>query len=74
MNPQSDLVNTASMVLDTDIFKYSVSAAENGELQLTDMVVALARDEKVTVVQTPFWFSVGRPEDITAVEKALSVD
>ncbi len=69
--PMSRLINTATMVLSTDIFKYQVPPAQNGEMQLTDMLAALAQVRRVMVVRTPFWLPVGKPDDIPLAEAAL---
>jgi UDP-N-acetylglucosamine diphosphorylase / glucose-1-phosphate thymidylyltransferase / UDP-N-acetylgalactosamine diphosphorylase / glucosamine-1-phosphate N-acetyltransferase / galactosamine-1-phosphate N-acetyltransferase len=69
-HPKSNLINTGAMVLDHRVFTYNTPAVE-GEVRLTDMVTALAKDVPVTVVAQPLWCPVGRLEDIPVGEQFL---
>lgn len=68
--PKSNLVNTGTMVLDQSVFSYT-SPEVQGEVRLTDMVMALAQDIPVRVIPQPRWCPVGRPEDIPKAEAFL---
>jgi hypothetical protein len=59
------------MVLDQRIFDYPAEAVQ-GEVRLTDMATALAKDAPIRVVTQPLWCPVGRPEDIPRGEVFLS--
>ena len=69
-HPASNLVNTGTMVLDQSIFSYT-SPEVQGEVRLTDMVMALAQDIPVRIITQPRWCPVGRPEDILKAERFL---
>jgi UDP-N-acetylglucosamine diphosphorylase / glucose-1-phosphate thymidylyltransferase / UDP-N-acetylgalactosamine diphosphorylase / glucosamine-1-phosphate N-acetyltransferase / galactosamine-1-phosphate N-acetyltransferase len=70
--PNSNLISTATMMLTTNIFNYNVAPAANGEVQITDMLGAYAREHDVAVVRTPFWLPVGQLSDIPVAERALA--
>lgn len=71
-NPPSNIVNIGGFVLDESIFNYEVHvSAEHGELLLTDMVTAFAKDHSVKIMSQDVWIPVGRPEDIKKAEEAL---
>ncbi len=69
--PPSNLINIGGMVLDTSVFSYNISVAETGELYVTDMVTAFAKDKPVAVVEQSLWIPVGKPVDIAAAEARL---
>jgi UDP-N-acetylglucosamine diphosphorylase / glucose-1-phosphate thymidylyltransferase / UDP-N-acetylgalactosamine diphosphorylase / glucosamine-1-phosphate N-acetyltransferase / galactosamine-1-phosphate N-acetyltransferase len=70
-HPKSNLINTGAMVLDQRIFAYPAPEV-HGEVRLTDMATALAKDAPIRVVTQPLWCPVGRPEDIAKGEEFLS--
>ncbi len=69
--PTSNLINIGGMVLDTGIFSYEAGRSANGEVYVTDMVTAFAKDHPVTVVEQYVWIPVGKPEDIIWAEECL---
>jgi len=71
-NPPSNMVNIGGLVLTDSVFKYVVPVSEeHGELIVTDMVTAYAKDNPVSIVMQEMWMPVGKPEDITKAEAVL---
>jgi len=70
-NPPSNLINIGGIVLDEKIFSYEITKSNVGELYVTDMVTALAKDCPVKVVEQSLWIPVSRPEDVGKAEKIL---
>ncbi len=69
--PPSNLINIGGMVLDTGIFAYEAKRSQSGEVYVTDMVTAFAKDHKVMVLEQYVWIPVGKPEDIVLAEECL---
>ncbi|MEQ1790600.1 MAG: sugar phosphate nucleotidyltransferase [Rickettsiales bacterium] len=69
--PPSNLINIGGMVLDTDIFSYEAKPSASGEIYITDMVTAFAKDHPVVVLEQYVWIPVGKPEDIILAEECL---
>lgn len=69
--PPSNLINIGGMVLDTDIFSYEAKPSASGEVYITDMVTAFAKDHSVVVLEQYVWIPVGKPEDIALAEECL---
>lgn len=69
--PPSNLINIGGMVLDMDIFAYKALPSVGGEVLVTDMVTAFAKDHPVKVLEQHVWIPVGRPEDIALAEERL---
>lgn len=69
--PPSNLINIGGMVLDTDIFSYEAKPSASGEVYITDMVTAFAKDHPVVVLEQYVWIPVGKPEDIVLAEECL---
>lgn len=69
--PPSNLINIGGMVLDTDIFSYEAKPSASGEVYITDMVTAFAKDHPVVVLEQYVWIPVGKPEDIILAEECL---
>ena len=69
--PPSNLINIGGMVLDTDIFSYEAKPSVGGEVYITDMVTAFAKDHPVVVLEQYVWIPVGKPEDIVLAEECL---
>lgn len=70
--PPSNKVNIGGFVLDTSIFDYDVDvSSDHGELLVTDMISAYAKDHFVQIVMQDMWIPVGRPEDIEKAEQIL---
>ncbi len=69
--PPSNLINIGGMVLDTDIFNYKAEPSPSGEVYITDMVTAFAKDHPVVVLEQYVWIPVGKPEDIALAEECL---
>ncbi len=70
-NPPSNLINIGGMVLDTKIFDYDAEPSVGGEVLVTDMVTAFAKNHDVVVVEQSVWIPVGKPEDIAIAEAIL---
>lgn len=71
-DPPNNKVNIGGFVLDKTIFDYAVDkSAEHGELLVTDMITAYAKDNFVQIVMQDMWIPVGRPEDIEKAEAIL---
>jgi dTDP-glucose pyrophosphorylase len=73
-HPISHDINVGLYTLTKDIFPLldKTASSNRGESELTDVINTLARDHTVRVVnlQQP-WLDLGRPEDITALERYL---
>ncbi len=63
--------NSGAYKLTAAVFNYTPPRSERGEIELTDAVSALARDQAVAVVESPFWLPIGDPAALAA---AQSVD
>ena len=71
-HPPSNKVNIGGFVLNTSIFNYTILPShEHGELFVTDMLTAYAKDNFVQIVMQDMWIPVGRPEDIAKAEAIL---
>lgn len=70
-DPSSDLVNIGGFVLNDSIFSYSVPVSESGELYVTDMVNAYAKDNPVKIIEQDVWLPIGYPEHIVEAEAVL---
>ena len=57
--------------LHTDIFGFAPPPSVRGELELTDMITAIARKQRVEVVESSWWLPIGDPQALAA---AQSVD
>jgi bifunctional UDP-N-acetylglucosamine pyrophosphorylase/glucosamine-1-phosphate N-acetyltransferase len=66
-NPPSNLINAGVYKLSKKIRLYleRINPSERGELELTDAVVSLAKEDKVKVIlYDNFWADVGKPWDL----------
>ncbi len=54
-----------------DVFDYSPAPSARGEVELTDMITAIARRQRVEVVESSWWLPIGDPQALAA---AQSVD
>lgn len=70
-HPQSNLVNIGGFVVDPGIFSYTVPASESGEIYVTDMLNAYAKDHRVEIVEQTQWLPIGYPEHIVEAEAVL---
>lgn len=69
-----DLINTGLYKFTPEIFTAlkKTGKSPNGEYQLTDAIIVLAKENKVKVKKIKdFWKDFGKPEDIQDVEKFL---
>ncbi|MEZ4104124.1 MAG: sugar phosphate nucleotidyltransferase [Candidatus Paceibacterota bacterium] len=73
-NPKSNQINIGGMVLDESIFDYNVSASKNGEVYVTDMVTAFAKQKPIRVVEQKVWLPINKIEDIRVAETILCSD
>ncbi len=69
--PPSNFINIGGMVLDLDIFNYQAKPSVGGEVLVTDMVTAFAKDHPMQVLEQFVWIPVGKPEDIALAEECL---
>lgn len=69
----SDLVSTGACLLDPGFFRMTVPPSARGEVELLDLVLALARDQgsRVKVLEASFWLPVNDPEQLTEAERAM---
>lgn len=70
-NPTSNLVNIGGFVMDESIFSYDVPVSSLGELLVTDLVTAYAKDHPVTIVKQDLWLPIGNPEQLKEAEVKL---
>jgi NDP-sugar pyrophosphorylase family protein len=70
-HPTSDLVNIGGFVVDDSIFSYSVEVSSSGELYVTDMINAYAKDHPVKIIEQDMWLPIGYPEHIVEAEAVL---
>ncbi|MCA9366797.1 NTP transferase domain-containing protein [Candidatus Kaiserbacteria bacterium] len=70
--PTSNLVNIGGFVITPDIFNYQTAAAsDSGEVYVTDMLTAYAKNHPVQVIEQTVWIPVGTPEQLAAAEKMV---
>ncbi len=70
-NPPSDFINIGGYVLKDTIFEYKTDASHLGEVLVTDMITAYAKDNKVSIIEQDVWLPIGYPEHIAAAEAVL---
>lgn len=70
-HPTSNLVNIGGFVVDTSIFSYGVAVSDSGELYVTDMLNAYAKDNPVKIIEQDMWLPIGYPEHIVEAEAIL---
>lgn len=70
-HPKSDLVNIGGFVVDDSIFSYQVPVSASGELYVTDMLNAYAKEHKVEIIEQTKWLPIGYPEHIIEAEAVL---
>lgn len=70
-HPTSNLVNIGGFVVNDSIFTYTVPVSESGELYVTDMLNAYAKDNQVKIVEQDVWLPIGYPEHIVEAEAVL---
>jgi len=71
--PPSNLVNAGIYVLSEGISKYlrSIELSSRGELELTDAINLLAKEERVSTTVLNTWFDIGRPWSLLELNKYL---
>lgn len=70
-HPPSDLINIGGFVINTSIFTYDTPVSTVGELYVTDMLSAYAKDNPVKILEQDLWLPIGYPEDIQKAEAVL---
>lgn len=70
-NPPSNLINIGGFVIHEAIFTYDVPKSPSGELYVTDMLTAYAKDYPVKIFEQDLWLPLGCPEDIPKAEAIL---
>lgn len=69
--PTSHIINIGGFVINTTIFDYDVPVSASGELYVTDMLTAYAKDNPVHIFEQNLWLPIGYPEDIAKAEQVL---
>lgn len=69
--PQSNLVATGPIVLDTHIFEYPPEAPIKDEFFMPEIIMRYKEKYPIAVVEENLWLAVGYPEDIERAEGAL---
>ena len=72
LNPPSNLINIGGFVINESIFEYKVPLSSSGELYVTDMITAYAKDNPMRILKQDVWIPIGYPEDITKAEALLA--
>ena len=62
--------NIGAYKLSSRVFDFSPAASIRGELEITDLVTALAGVQRVEVVESPWWLSIGDPAALQAAQSA----
>ncbi len=70
-HPTSNLVNIGGFVVNDSIFSYAVPVSLSGELYVTDMLNAYAKDNAVKIIEQTVWLPIGYPEHIAQAEAVL---
>jgi len=71
---ESNLVNAGIYKLSSEIFHYldRISVSKRGELELTDAILLLSKNNKVKVIEhSGIWMDVGKPWQIIDLNKTL---
>jgi len=72
-DPDSNLINTGSYVFPASTTDHlDVSTSERGELELTDALEIVCKENEVTAVPFDRWLDVGRPWELLAANEWLS--
>ncbi|MCY4144928.1 MAG: nucleotidyltransferase family protein [Chloroflexi bacterium] len=66
--PSPALCSIGAYKLQSGIFDSEPPASARGEVELTDMVTAIARRQRVEVVDSPWWLPIGDPEALAAAQ------
>jgi len=69
--PQSNLVATGPMVLDTHIFEFPPEAPIKEEFFMPEIIMRYKKEYPIAVVEEHLWLAIGYPEDIERAEVAL---
>ncbi|MFT5036536.1 MAG: NDP-sugar pyrophosphorylase family protein [Candidatus Azotimanducaceae bacterium] len=67
----SNYASTGSMVLDTNIFKFTPETPIGDEFYLTEVIERYAQEYPVAIVEQNNWIPVATPEDVANAEKLL---
>lgn len=69
----SNLVSIGPYLLDEEFFDVQVAPSARGEIELPDLVLALAkqRGRRVRVLETNFWLPVNDPEQLSTAEREM---
>ena len=70
-HPTSNLVNIGGFVVDPSLLSYGVEISQSGELYVTDMLNAYAKEHQVRIIEQDVWLPIGYPEHIVEAEAAL---
>lgn len=70
--PKSNLINIGGFVVGKVLLDYEAKKNTNGEVYVTDMLTAYAKDYPVKVIKQELWLPIGCPEDIEKAEKKLA--
>lgn len=69
----SNLVSIGPYLLDEEFFEVHVAPSARGEIELPDLVLALAkqRGRRVRVLEASFWLPVNDPEQLSSAEREM---
>lgn len=70
-HPPTNLTNINGFVLNDSVFKYQVDVSSVGEMYITDIVTAYAKENPMKVVEQDLWLPIGYPEHIAEAETVL---
>ena len=68
--PSPAPTNIGAYKLSSRVFDFSPAASVRGEDEITDMVTALAGVQRVEVMESPWWLSIGDPSALQAAQSA----
>lgn len=69
--PESNLVATGPMVLDTHIFDFPPETPINNEYFMPEIIMRYKAEHPIAVVEETTWLAIGYPEDIARAEAVL---
>lgn len=71
-NPNSNLISSGVLLLDTNVFKYPPASHRGGEYFLPDAIAEMLRAYPIAAVRSSFWFPITTPEDLARADEFLA--
>lgn len=68
---KDNLANIGLYMLNKKIFAYDLARSSSGEFYLTDMITALAGDQKIKIEKSSLWHPIGNPDDLKKAEEII---